>query len=293
MGQVWVKQGENASWQDSAQAAISLQDRGFQYGDGLFETIRVHNGNPRFAEQHLARLAASQQALGFRLDTNEIDQLLPFIFEAVRRNHVTQDGIVKLIVTRGSGNRGFAPPDPGVPTIVLQATSYQPLADEVYQRGLTAIVCSDVVFSKSRTVQHKTLSCLDKIIARGQAQDAGADEAILVNEQGQVTETTSANLFCCLDEEVRTSPVSCGLLPGIARQNVIRQLHNLGYRFAETPLLIDDLKQAKEVWLTNSALGVIRLNRIQNIGEYKISCVYDIIRQAYWDDKGYKGDCIC
>jgi len=281
MGIVWIRRCGKASWTNSDNAVLPVTDRGFQYGDGLFETLRIYKGEIWAVDQHLDRLWNSQLALGFGLSRAVFDEIRSAVAKVSRNNHIQEDGVAKVMISRGEGARGYTPPVPCDPTIVVQANAYQPLNETIYQKGYTAILCSGPVFSGAASSQYKTLSSFDKVMARMEVASAGVDEGVLVNERGQITEATSSNLFVVLRDRIKTSPVSCGLLPGVTRRYVVDLLREEGFSVVEEPVGLDDLRAAEDVWITNSILGIIRLRSIRDFFQGQLSEEYQQVRELY------------
>ncbi len=234
--QVWL----NGRLIPGDQAAISVADRGFTLGDGLFETIRVVNGRLIRRDAHLDRLA--QGAALLRLPPPDRDMLAQALAQMVAANHMVQ-GSLRLTVSRGAGQRGLLPPDPANPVQVITAASGP---------GLTAPLRAVVAQSVRRNAHSplsrcKTISTLDTVLARMEAADQGADDAVMLNGDGKVTETTIANIFVVRDNRVLTPPVADGVLPGVRRADVLAQ-----GMAEEGTLSLDDLLMADEIFVTNA-----------------------------------------
>ena len=226
-------------------ARIDPTDRGFTLGDGLFETMLACDNRIRHLSAHLERLRTGARVLRipFLITNKELSSRI--------RDTLTASGlskaVLRLTVSRGPASRGLLPQVPSAPTILMTTS---PLSQ--FSRPVKAIFAT-----KTRRNQHsplsriKSLNALDNILARQEAADRGVDEAVLLNTDGRLAETTVANLFLVtVDGRVQTPPVADGALPGIMRAHVMTQLGAV-----ETHLLPEDLFQATEAFVTN-ALGV-------------------------------------
>lgn len=190
-------------------AFIPVSDRGFTLGDGVFESMEVRQGRVPHLADHLARLQAGLGVLGLDLDLSSLPQA---VHRTILANGVDQ-GMVRLTVSRGSGPRGLLPPARPDPVVVITALSMAPMYDSL--RLITATVTRRNEFSPLSRI--KSLNYLDNILARQQAEEQGAGDALLLNSQGRVCETTVSNLIVHLDGRVVTPPLADGVLPGIRR----------------------------------------------------------------------------
>lgn len=234
----------NGELVDGAAARIDPSDRGLTLGDGLFETIALRKGKARRLPAHFTRLRLSATALGIPLtyDDAALDALVAGVIAA---NSLT-DGVLRITLTRGPGARGIAlPPDPR-PTLLMTAAPAPP-APEPARVIVATVTRRNELSPLSR---FKTLNYLDSVLARDEATQAGADDALLLNTQGRVAESTIANIFLLVNGGLITPPVSDGALPGVARADVIKLTHA-----EERPVTVEILARASEVFLS-SAMGV-------------------------------------
>ena len=229
---------------DADTARIDPSDRGLTLGDGLFETIALRKGKPRRLPAHLARLRASGTALGIPLAYDDA-RMESLIAEVAAANGLSE-GILRITLTRGPGARGLALPTKPHPTLLITAAEAPPPAEPA--RVIIAVSTRRNEFSPLSRM--KTLNYMDNVIARDEARQAGADDALLLNTQGRVAESTVANIFLLVNGGLITPPVADGALPGVARADVIRLT-----RAEEQPVTVEILAKASEVFLSN-ALGV-------------------------------------
>jgi len=234
-------------------SALLASDRGFTLGDGLFETIKVRRGTPLRLDLHLARLRDGAAILRLPLP-QEPNWLESAIATLLHANNL-QDSALRLTISRGPGQRGLLPPDPCTPTWVLTAAPLPPAMGPA--RAVTAeTVRRNQMSPLSRL---KALSYLDNVLARLEAQDKGADDAVLLNTVGRVAETTIANIFVVGSDGILvTPPVIDGALPGVRRAELLRSMVAI-----ERSISREDLLNAREVFLSN-AISVRPLIAIDN-----------------------------
>ncbi len=222
-------------------ARISPADRGFTLGDGLFETLRATAGTIHRLPAHLARLRHGAEVLGLPLPSLDWADALARTLAA---NGLT-DAVLRLTVSRGAGPRGVLPPADPIPTVLIGAA---PLPAPAPPARL-------IIATATRRNEHsplcgiKSLNYLDNIIARQEAAQRGADDALLLNTAGRVAESTIANVFAVLDGALVTPPLAEGALPGVMRAAVLAE------GAVERPLTPQDLERAQEIFLTSS-LGI-------------------------------------
>ena len=232
----------NGTLFDAGEARIDPSDRGFTLGDGLYETIRARDGSPLRLERHFDRLAQGVALLALPA----IDRVgIADSIRAVLAANALRDAAVRVTVSRGPAARGLAPNADPKPTVVIGASPYVVPAPVTL---ITATVTRRNEHSPLSRV--KSTNCLDAILARIEASERGADEALLLNTAGRVAEGTIANLFAVVDGALVTPPVADGALPGVMRGALIEPM---GAR--EQSLTPNELARAEELFLTSS-LGI-------------------------------------
>ncbi|MBI2241150.1 MAG: aminotransferase class IV family protein [Magnetospirillum gryphiswaldense] len=232
----------NGQLVDSGAPFLQAHDRGFTLGDGLFETIKIRHGQPLRLDLHLARLQQGAVILRLPLPPGE-DWLGRAIHDVLQANDM-HDAALRLTVSRGPGQRGLLPPDPCVPTILLTPAPLPPPLGPA--RAVTAQNVRRNQMSPLSRI--KALSYLDNVLARLEAQDHGADDAVLLNTLGRVAETTIANIFVVGNDGILvTPPVADGALPGVRRAEMLRSMVAI-----ERSISREDLLNAREVFLTNA-----------------------------------------
>ncbi len=233
-------------WQDgklveAGEARIAPFDRGFCLGDGVAESLRAQNGKVLRVASHLARLHSGAGALGITIPCSD-KEIVEALSATLAANGLVQ-GMLRLMISRGPAPGGLATPERAYPTMVILAG---PAASEPPPaRAIIATVTRRNEFSP--TARFKTLNDLDNVLARREAEQLGADDALLLNSQGRLAESTIANLFLVIDGDVLTPPVTEGALPGVMRAEVIDRLGA-----ATAQLNPADLASASEAFLTNA-----------------------------------------
>ncbi len=253
-----------------AEAKVSVFDHGLLYGDGIFEGIRFYNGRVFKLTEHLNRLWDSAKAICLTIPMT-YEELQAATLETIRRNKL-QDGYIRLLVTRGVGNLGLSPDHCPRASVVIIASTIQLYPVEKYAVGMEMVTCSTRRCSPaalSPTV--KSLNYLNNIMAKIEATHAGADEGVMLNEEGYVAECTGDNIFVVKNGEIFTPPISAGALRGITRQVVLEMAAELGLRITEPMMTRYDIYTADECFLTGTAAEVIAAIRLDTrvIGDGK------------------------
>ena len=237
-----------------SKAYLSPLDRGFSLADGVFETMVAVGDRVFRLDDHLARLLEGASVLELPLPTPR--DLAWAVRETLRRNGLPRS-VARLTATRGvDSGRGLATPAQSTPTVVVRVTPRQRLEDESGGRSIK--VASLRRNETSPVSRIKSLAYTEGIVARLEAQRAGADDALLLNTQGNVACATSSNIFLVRsDRAVVTPPTSDGALPGIARRTVLELATRLGYPTSEESISPATVMQAEEVFLTNVVTGPV------------------------------------
>lgn len=255
---------------DQADAKVSVFDHGLLYGDGIFEGIRFYNGRVFRMSEHMDRLWESARSicLEIPISRQEMDSAL---LETIRQNNL-RDGYVRLIVTRGVGNLGLNPAQCKQPGIIIIASSIALYPEEVYKRGLTVVtVPTRRMGPATLNPAIKSLNYLNNVLARIEANLANADEALMLNDAGNVAECTADNLFIVKRGQIMTPPITAGALRGITRSVVFDIAHELGIPISEPELSRHDIYIADEAFLTGTAAEVIPMIKLdgRTIGDGK------------------------
>ena len=237
-----------------AEAVIPVSDRAFLLGDGLFETLLVHAGRPFRWPQHWQRLVQGADFLRLKLPTDET-RLGDAITKLIALNQTTA-GILRLTVSRGSGVRGYSPRGADHPRVVITLHPLAPTpgaAPPTYR----LITSSLRVPAGDAVANFKTINKLGNVLARAEAEAAHADEALLLNTDGDITEAAAANVFAIEGDRVCTPPIAAGLLGGVTRGVVLELCRALEIPVSETRLTPERLRASNGAFLTLSTLGLV------------------------------------
>ncbi|HUT71256.1 MAG TPA: aminotransferase class IV [Desulfatiglandales bacterium] len=249
----------NGSYLPREQIAISPDDRGFLFSDGLYEVIRSYDGTLFQAQAHLDRLNYGAQAL--RLNTVDFRYLIDVAQELIQRNHLNQgDATVYLQVTRGIAPRTHRFPCPETPlTIYATASSFSP-KNAAFEDGISVILFPDQRWARCDI---KTVSLIANVLAHQQARDYGASEAIFVRD-GVALEGTHSNFFGVFKGTVVTAPKTNYILGGITRQVVLDLCKDLSIPFQERPILEPELQHAEELMVIGTITEITPIVTIDN-----------------------------
>lgn len=246
----------NDRYVDKNEAVISVFDHGFLYGDGVFEGIRVYNGNVFKLEEHLNRLYASAHSIMLMIPYTK-EELEQIIVDTVRKNDLLS-AYIRIVVSRGPGDLGLDPRNCSKPSVIVIAEALAIYPKKLYDKGLKL---ASVATRRNRpdvlSPQVKSLNYLNNILVKLESTQSGADEALMLNDQGYVTEGSADNIFIVKNGKILTPPVYLGALEGITRNAIIEIARNLGYIMEEAPFTRHDVYVADEVFLTGTAAEVI------------------------------------
>jgi branched-chain amino acid aminotransferase len=246
----------DGSFYDQAEAKISVFDHGLLYGDGVFEGIRFYNDRVFRLDEHIDRLWDSARAIAMDVPMSK-SELIAATLETIRQNEL-HDGYIRLVVTRGVGSLGLSPDSCRRPSIIIIAATIALYPEDLYHKGLTMVTCSTRRTPPAAlSPRVKSLNYLSNILAKLEAQNAGAGEGLMLNEQGYVTECTGDNIFVVKKGEISTPPLNSGILAGVTRAVVFELAEKLHIRTVERDLIRHDIYIADECFLTGTAAEVI------------------------------------
>jgi D-alanine transaminase len=241
-----------------ADAAVHIEDRGYQFADGVYEVVAVHEGRLLDAEPHLDRLDRSLGELRIGWPTTR-PVLRRLMDELVRRNRI-MTGIIYLQVTRGVAPRDHKFPARAMPVLVMTTKRTKPPAPAVVDKGVAVITIPDIRWKRCDI---KSVSLLPNILGKQQATEAGAFEAWMVDDEGFVTEGTSTNAWIVTaDGTLVTRATGTAILSGITRGALIALVQAAGYGFAERRFSLAEAKAAREAFLTSTTSFVLPITRI-------------------------------
>lgn len=246
------------SWVDGQPASqLALLDRGLAYGDGLFETLSVTHGVPRLLPRHLARLQVGAMRLGISLDLPLLTaELSAFCSEL-------GNGVAKLIMTRGEGLRGYAPPVKSQPRRILLGSPSPSYPAENAEDGVRLFPCSTRLAEQPALASLKHLNRLEQVLARAEWQDLAYAEGLMCDSSGRVIEGVYSNLFLVVSGRLLTADLSrCGVA-GVMRAELLEQAAVLGIDVQVRDVSMDELLKADEVFLCNSLYGIWPVRELQ------------------------------
>lgn len=242
-------------------ARISVMDHGLLYGDGIFEGIRFYDNKAFLLQEHLKRLAASAKALALDLprDLSEITKLVSSVIEAYKET----DGYIRLIVTRGKGPLGINPALCTDPQLIIIANPLQMVDEAAQTQGIRTIIASTRrIPADCLDPRIKSLNYLNAILARIEANTAGAQEALMLNQQGYITEGSADNIFIVLEGELYTPPSIDGALAGITRDLILNIATENGIITHTRTLSAYDVYTADECFLTGTGAELIPVKEV-------------------------------
>jgi branched-chain amino acid aminotransferase len=239
-----------------ADAKVSVFDHGFLYGDGIFEGIRLYEGNVFRLEEHLERLEMSAKAIMLQLPWTR-KEIADIVCESCRRNNLT-DGYIRLIISRGVGDLGLSPKTCPKPSIICIADKITLYPEALYTTGMKIITAATRRISPAALPPMiKSLNYLNNILAKMEALQHGYHECIMLNDQGYVAECTGDNIFLIHKGRLLTPASHAGALIGITRQVALEVAEQLGLKLCETNLTRYDVWNSDECFLTGTAAEVI------------------------------------
>jgi len=265
------------------EARISVFDHALLYGDGCFEGIRVYNGRIWKEKEHLDRFRLSLKAIELDIGMS-LDEVAVAMREALAANGLTGDGYIRLLATRGVGSLGISVKHTANPSVIVIADTIALYPPQLYETGLSCIISSYIRnHPNSASPRVKSLNYLNNIMAKLDAAENGADEAIMLNHLGYVAEGTGDNLFRVRAGELFTPPTSDGILAGITRAHVMELARGAGYPLHVQSMIRQDLYEADEVFLTGTAAEIISVVQVDHrlVGDGKPGPVTARLKQLF------------
>lgn len=244
----------------AATGQLDARDRGLHYGDGVFTTLRVHRGATVLWEQHAERLRSGCRHLGIALpDTAQLYS------EAQRVCGNVARGVLKIIITRGAGGRGYAPPYPANPTRIVALYPWPEFPAKNWSEGVAVRVNTMRLARNPALAGIKHLNRLEQVLARTEWDDSAIAEGLMLDEKDQVIEATAANVFVVGDGVVLTPTLhECGVA-GVMRALIMELAQSAGMPVRECSLGLDTARGAQEMFLTNSVIGVWPVRELDTI----------------------------
>ncbi len=259
---------------------ISAFDRGLQYGDGLFETIAVVDSRPCLWERHYQRLEAGGRRLGIPIPITET--ILNEIQQEIGSN---QRGVIKVIITRGEGIRGYAPTNNPVATRVVQFSQWPDHPTEAISKGVKIRICNTRLGANHSLAGIKHLNRLEQVMARSEWDDPEISEGVMLDARGQVVEGTMSNIFMFKNGVMHTPDLTeCGI-NGVMRNLVLEVAQEQGVEVNIGHISLSEVLHADSIILTNSLIGIWPVKKLED-REYDLSqldqdLISEVMDRAY------------
>jgi len=267
----------NGKFVPAHEAVVPVNDRGFMYGDGLFETTRIVGGRAFRMAQHLERMVRGADYLKIPLPYPP-KEIQKFVAQLVELNSMPE-GVLRITLTRGSGERGYTPAMSEKPFLVMTLHPLPPMPAEGPLQW-SMITSSYHVPASGAISSFKTTSKILHVFARIEAHERGADEALLLNTNGEVAETAGGNIFWVYQNSICTVPTGRGVLPGITRAVVLEICQSLGLETNKRVIKPQHLRNAEGIFVSQSVLGIVPVVAFD--GEHVVpSPLVDQIASAY------------
>lgn len=247
----------NGTISELNEAKVPFLDHGYFFGYGVYEALKVYEGKPYAVEEHMDRLERSMKEVRIQPDFTR-NELISIMNDLVAKSG-WKDAVVYLHVTRGVGPRTHSALKNPKPTLALFVSYLSPVPDNIRAQGVKAITLSDDRWAHPYI---KTLNLLPNVLAKQTAEENGAYEAILVNQDGRITEAASSNVFAVFGETLVTPPTDGKILSGITRLLVLRLAEKNGIKYREDYITLDELRKADEVFVTNTGVEVLGVTNL-------------------------------
>ncbi|MCL5773727.1 MAG: aminodeoxychorismate lyase [Firmicutes bacterium] len=250
----------NKKFVEYKKASIPVSDRGFLYGDGIFETFKAGDGNIFRLDQHIGRLMKGAGKLGIKCPYQEKD--IEGILGKILKKNGLKNAWIKIILTRGSTKGRLLPEGRVKPVFLVTAGKFIGYPRRMYREGISLAVSLYMINSASVTAGIKSLNYLDNVTARIEAERSGFDDALILNEKEMVVSATAGNIFGVKKGVLYTPGEKSGILPGITRREVIKLAGKLGIKVIEKEFDVNELLKMDEVFLTNTLMGIMPVVRV-------------------------------
>ena len=251
----------DGKYYDEKTAKVSVFDHGLLYGDGIFEGIRAYHGHVFKLKEHIDRLFYSAKAILLNIPLTPA-KVMRATVETCRKNNL-REGYIRLLVTRGIGTLGLNPRSCARPSLIIIADKIQLYPPALYAKGMEIVtVPTTRNLHSAVNPAIKSLNYLNNILAKIEANNAGVEEAIMLNAEGYVAECTGDNIFLVKGDRLLTPPLSAGALYGITRQTVMELAETAGLKVAEPNLTRYDVFNADECFLTGTGAELIPVTKV-------------------------------
>ncbi len=241
----------NLNGQILEDASISVFDHGFLFGDSIYEVICTHNGQPCFVKEHLHRLRQSAFAISLSIPLSD-EQFWQEIQRTVRES-ANPESYIRIVVTRGVGEIDIDPGSCTRPNVLIYVTPLKAYPQEDYEKGIhIALVSIKRNFKEALNPGIKTGNYLNNVLAKLEANQLGAKDALMLNSMGYLTECTTSNIFFIREGRIMTPSLECGILDGITRQVILRLARENGFLLEEGQWPPEEIQLAEEAFITGT-----------------------------------------
>ncbi len=256
---------QNEKFLDEDRAHVSVADRGFLVGEGLFETMRAYNNHVVFVKEHLLRLTEGAEQLEIELPVS-LERLRFLVYQTLHLNKL-HDAVVRVYLTTEGSGIGDLDSPPKKINLLISCKPHVSFSANCYEKGVDVCWVKNVVAEQGLLSQIKSTSYLSRLLARREAQKKNCFEGIMLNPHGHVAEGSGSNLFIVFDSKIYTPPIEEGLLMGVTRQQVIHLAEKEGIEISEKVILPEDVLQADEVFITSTLKEIMPVKKVE---DYKI-----------------------
>jgi branched-subunit amino acid aminotransferase/4-amino-4-deoxychorismate lyase len=263
---------------NQTEAKISVLDRSYLFGEGLFETLRSYDGKIPFLDKHLERMEWASAFVG--INFHHPVEIRNGIKDLLEENKLKEARIKIILSMEGDSFKPVDSNEDFKTNLVISTEEFTPFDEDLYEKGVSLIALNSVKNEGAPVSTLKSTSWLTKIIAAREINEKKKFDGIMLNHKGQITEATKSNLFWIKDEIFYTAPTNLGVLPGITRDIVIEEIKDLGFEFKEKIIELDELLKADEVFLTSSTMEVMPVGEIDD-QEFDSSNLTQKIKLAY------------
>ena len=269
----------NGEYKDYNNAFTHVEDRGYQFADGVYEVFSVKNGKLIDYSGHINRLTRSLNEIKIKYPIN-IRSILFHMKNIIKKNLI-EDGLIYLQITRGVAKRDFKFPKNKESTITIIGSNIPDNEyDKTFEKGISVVTTKDLRWKR---VDIKSLNLLAPVLAKQFAYEQKAQEAWLIDDDGFITEGSSSNAWILIGNTIYTRPVSSSILNGITRKTLIKGLNRYGYKLKEKKFNLKDIKRSKEAYITSATQYVMPVTKIDNqkIGNGKVGKFAKLFKNIY------------
>lgn len=260
-----------------AEDRIAISDRGLQYGDGLFETMAYRDGTIEFFDTHLTRLLSDCQRLN--IPFQQISELRDDVNQVCQSSN--DDAVIKIIITRGRGGRGYSADSNAIPTRIVSSHPYPNYPDANTKTGVTLRFCQHPISENTALAGMKHLNRLDQVLARNEWQQEDIAEGLLFNNAGNIIEGTMSNLFIIISGRIITPKLDKAGVKGVMRATVMNIAKDLELIVQEDEITKQDLLNADEIFICNSIIGIWPISYIKDSGrQYPVGTITHKLQYA-------------